>query len=270
MRLARLGRDLVALRSRTAAEVLQPGQLLSIGQDARAAVLCARGGTFLAYLLPEQPGGALPSVPEGATVAPLTGELLRAPFGSSRALGGRVVDCFGGALDGGANVTLSPMVPLFAPAPTQADLRPIDSSLHTGTLAIDALTPVGRGQSMMLFGEAGTGKSSLALDACLAQAAASDVHCVLALSDGGAERACRMLAHLEQFGGHELRERSTIVAAVRCARPELPPEASQRPAHPVVRPARALLTTAARLSSSAGVRLSSGAASRPRRRRRCR
>eukprot|EP00966_Prymnesium_polylepis_P222039 5137475-Prymnesium_polylepis.1 len=29
--------------------------------------------------------------------------------------------------------------------------RPIGSSLHTGVVAIDALTPIGRGQSMALF-----------------------------------------------------------------------------------------------------------------------
>ena len=127
------------------------------------------------------------------------------------ALGGRAISCHGHLLDGDSAIAPLPQVALFGSAAAQTQLKPIDRSLHTGTTAIDALTPIGRGQSMMLFGEGGTGKSSIARDAALAQSlngSADDVHCVLALSDGGAERAKHEL--------HELRgalhRRCTIVA----------------------------------------------------------
>jgi F0F1-type ATP synthase alpha subunit len=41
---------------------------------------------------------------------------------------------------------VEPSVPLFRNGPEASVLRPIDTSLHTGTAAVDALAPIGRGQ----------------------------------------------------------------------------------------------------------------------------
>jgi len=75
------------------------------------------------------------------------------------------------------------------------------------------LTPIGRGQTMLLIGQEGTGKSTLAWDALLAQAR-SDVHCVLALTTGSASLAAAKLAELERRGDG-LHRRTTIVAVAR-------------------------------------------------------
>jgi F-type H+-transporting ATPase subunit alpha len=211
--IARLANDLVALRSTAGSERHRIGQLLQVG-DAPAAVLCARGGALLASLLPSRCGGVLPpTVSEGMEATVLKGEMLRAPLGSGSLLGGRIVDGLGNALDGGPPITAPDAAVFFTPA-AQSELKPINRSLHSGTLAIDALTPIGRGQSMMIFGEDGTGKSTIGWDAVLAQAQ-SDVHCVIALSSGGVERARRALERLRELGHSDLLSRTTVVASPR-------------------------------------------------------
>ena len=157
MRVARLSHDLIALRSPLSIDRLKLGQLLRVGDAGhQASVLCSRGGTMLASLLPSD--GKLT---DGAEASMLNGQLLHAPLGGDGAhLGARIIDCFGNVLDGGDS-TMAPAAPLFSTAPAQAQLLPINRSLHTGTPAVDALTPIGRGQSMMLFGERGLGKTCL-------------------------------------------------------------------------------------------------------------
>eukprot|EP00966_Prymnesium_polylepis_P180979 4191938-Prymnesium_polylepis.1 len=102
MRLARLGRDLLAVRSPMTAEALQPGQLLALGDGTRASVLCARGGIHVASVLPKELAGAAAALPEGTDATMLPGEVLSAPLGGGGALGGRIVDYLGRPLDGGA------------------------------------------------------------------------------------------------------------------------------------------------------------------------
>ena len=62
---------------------------------------------------------------------------------------------------------------------------PITQSMHTGVAALDLLTPVGRGQCMLVLGEKGSGKSSLLIDA-VCSAAARGVPCVYAAVGVGA------------------------------------------------------------------------------------
>ena len=153
MRVAlRLSRDLIAIRA--PADKLPAGQLLRVGESSMSAVVCARAGVLLASVLPEGAGKASPDVAADASVTLLNGQVMRAPLGSGTLLGGRIIDCYGNVLDSGSALG-APEVPLFGTPPVQAQLKPIDRSLHTGTAAIDALTPIGRGQSMVILGEDG-------------------------------------------------------------------------------------------------------------------
>ena len=43
-------------------------------------------------------------------------------------------------------------VKIIRDGPVASELKPIDTSLHTGTAALDALAPLGRGQSMLILG----------------------------------------------------------------------------------------------------------------------
>ncbi len=138
---------------------------------------------------------------------------LRPPTARAPAL----IDCFGRPLhephgDGDAAavaVEAAEARPLLRAPPSQAALQPIHLGLTTGTTAVDALTPIGRGQSMVLLGAEGTGKSSLILDAILAQATTS-VECVLGLSHGGLAAAAEISNELVARGLPA--ERLTVVA----------------------------------------------------------
>jgi F-type H+-transporting ATPase subunit alpha len=59
---------------------------------------------------------------------------------------------------------------LFREPPSVEDRKPITTPLVTGVKPIDILTPVGRGQCMLLTGEVGTNLSELGLNAVVAQA----------------------------------------------------------------------------------------------------
>ena len=186
-------------------------QLLRVGDDlTRATVICSRAGVLLAALPPSPMVQS--AITEATETTILRDEYASVPFGGAKRLGGRIFGWMGEPLDGleppllRAEAEHKEMVALFATPPSQAELREIDSSLHTGTLAIDTLTPIGRGQSMMLFGEAGTGKSAIGVDAILSQAT-SDVH--LAIADHGDRSARGWLAVLDELvvstlGSHDL------------------------------------------------------------------
>jgi F-type H+-transporting ATPase subunit alpha len=96
-----------------------------------------------------------------------TGELLRVPVGD--AVIGRVIDPLGNALDGKGPVSFTATRPLESVAPGIAERQPVNVPLQFGVKAIDAMTPVGRGQRELIIGDRKTGKTALAVDAILNQ-----------------------------------------------------------------------------------------------------
>ena len=97
-----------------------------------------------------------------------TGKLLSVPVG--RAMLGRVVDPLGRAMDGHGDVAATQMRLLEAPAPGIADRQPVTEPLQTGLKAIDAMTPIGRGQRELIIGDRKTGKTAIAVDTIINQA----------------------------------------------------------------------------------------------------
>src|SRR4029450_5526251 len=63
------------------------------------------------------------------------------------------------------------------PPPGIAGRQPVDEPLQTGVKAIDAMTPIGRGQRQLIIGDRKRGKTALAIDAILNQKG-SGVICV--------------------------------------------------------------------------------------------
>ena len=104
-----------------------------------------------------------------------TGALLSVPVGS--ALIGRVVDPLGVALDGKGPVMAETTRPLETTAPGVAGRQPVKQPLQTGIKAVDAMTPVGRGQRELIIGDRKTGKTAVAVDAIINQKG-GDVICV--------------------------------------------------------------------------------------------
>src|SRR5260370_8223701 len=98
-------------------------------------------------------------IAEGDEVS-TTGQLLRVPVGD--ALIGRVVDPLGNPLDGKGPIVTSLSRPVESIAPGVAGRHPVNQPLQTGIKAIDAMTPIGRGQRELIIGDRKTGKTAIA------------------------------------------------------------------------------------------------------------
>lgn len=96
-----------------------------------------------------------------------TGELLRVPVGD--AMIGRVVDPLGNPLDGKGPIITSETRPMETAAAGVAERQPVKQPLQTGIKAIDAMTPVGRGQRELIIGDRKTGKTAIAIDTIINQ-----------------------------------------------------------------------------------------------------
>jgi F-type H+-transporting ATPase subunit alpha len=113
------------------------------------------------------------SIHEGEEVRS-TGRLLSVPVGD--AVIGRVVDPLGVPLDGKGPIVTSERRPVEFMAPGIAGRQPVREPLQTGIKAIDAMTPIGRGQRELIIGDRKTGKTAIGIDAIIAQKN-SDVKC---------------------------------------------------------------------------------------------
>jgi F-type H+-transporting ATPase subunit alpha len=96
-----------------------------------------------------------------------TGSLLSVPVGHG--LIGRVVDPLGRPLDGQGPVATTKSRPLEMVAPGIADRQPVNEPIQTGIKAVDALTPIGRGQRELIIGDRKTGKTAIAVDTIINQ-----------------------------------------------------------------------------------------------------
>ena len=113
-------------------------------------------------------------IAEGDEVKAL-GRLLQVPVGP--AVVGRVVDPLGNPLDGKGPIITDRTRPVEFMAPGIAARQPVTQPLQTGIKAIDAMTPVGRGQRELIIGDRKTGKTVIAIDTIINQKS-EDVICV--------------------------------------------------------------------------------------------
>jgi F-type H+-transporting ATPase subunit alpha len=104
---------------------------------------------------------------EAGDAVKATGRILSVPVGD--ALLGRAVDGLGRPLDGRGSIAAAATRRLEFPAPGIIDRQPVKEPLQTGIKAIDALTPIGRGQRQLIIGDRQTGKTAIAIDAILNQ-----------------------------------------------------------------------------------------------------
>ena len=96
-----------------------------------------------------------------------TGRLLSVPVGD--ALIGRVVDPLGNPLDERGPIVTSERRPVEFLAPGVAHRQPVREPLQTGIKAIDAMTPIGRGQRELVIGDRKTGKTAICIDTIINQ-----------------------------------------------------------------------------------------------------
>lgn len=116
-----------------------------------------------------------------------------------QALLGRVVDPLGRPLDNAGPVQATLRAPIEAPAPSIMDRAPVSVPLATGTKAIDALIPVGRGQRQLILGDRQTGKTAIAVD-CILNQRGHDVICIYCAIGQRSSSVAKVIADLRQNG----------------------------------------------------------------------
>jgi len=112
-------------------------------------------------------------IKEGDTVK-RTGRVFSVPVGD--AVVGRVIDPVGNPLDGLGPVSMKETRLVEIKAPGIIVRKPVHEPMYTGLKAIDAMTPIGRGQRELIIGDRQVGKTAICIDAILAQKE-SDVYC---------------------------------------------------------------------------------------------
>ena len=110
--------------------------------------------------------GEFGGIEEGQTVR-RTGEVLSVPVGDGYL--GRVVDPLGNPIDGLGDIAASGRRALELQAPGVMARKSVKQPLQTGIKAIDAMTPIGRGQRQLIIGDRQTGKTAVAVDTIINQ-----------------------------------------------------------------------------------------------------
>ncbi len=96
-----------------------------------------------------------------------TGDVLSVPVGD--AFLGRVVNPLGQPIDGGGDIETDTRRALELQAPSVVERQSVKEPLQTGIKAIDAMTPIGRGQRQLIIGDRKTGKTAVCVDTILNQ-----------------------------------------------------------------------------------------------------
>jgi len=104
-----------------------------------------------------------------------TGRIAEVPVGPE--MEGRVVDGIGQAIDGQGPINAQNSSKIEVLAPGVIARKGVHEPMYTGAKAVDAMTPVGRGQRELVIGDRQIGKTALCVDAIIAQKE-TDVHCI--------------------------------------------------------------------------------------------
>ncbi|HUZ53768.1 MAG TPA: F0F1 ATP synthase subunit alpha [Streptosporangiaceae bacterium] len=158
--------------------------------------------------------GDFSKIEEGQRVK-RTGEVLSVAVGDAYL--GRVVGPLGEPLDGKGPVETTERRALELQAPSVVQRQPVKEPLQTGIKAIDAMTPIGRGQRQLIIGDRQTGKTAIAIDTIINQRAnwesgdpARQVRCVYVAVGQKGSTIAQVRQSLEEAGAMAY---TTIVAA---------------------------------------------------------
>ncbi|HIS54295.1 TPA: F0F1 ATP synthase subunit alpha [Candidatus Galligastranaerophilus gallistercoris] len=110
--------------------------------------------------------GDYTGIKEGMQVR-TTGEIASIPVGDE--LIGRIIDPTGAPIDGKGEIHTTKIRPVERIAPGIIARKSVCEPLQTGITAIDALTPIGRGQRELIIGDRQTGKTAIAVDTIINQ-----------------------------------------------------------------------------------------------------
>lgn len=140
--------------------------------------------------------GNVENIEEGQNVKS-TGRILSVPVGDG--VLGRVVNALGEPIDGKGPLVGSEPRRMEIQAPGIMGRQPVHEPLQTGIKAIDAMTPVGRGQRELIIGDRKTGKTSIAIDTILNQAGLG-VKCIYVAVGQKGSTVAQVVSTLEERG----------------------------------------------------------------------
>jgi len=129
-----------------------------------------------------------------------TGRILSVRVGD--ALLGRVVNALGEPVDGKGPVATEQTRRLEVQAPGIVRRQPVSEPLQTGIKAIDAMTPIGRGQRELIIGDRKTGKTTVAVDTILNQKGLG-VKCIYVAIGQKESSVAQTVATFERYGALE-------------------------------------------------------------------
>jgi len=141
-----------------------------------------------------------------------TRRIVEVPVGE--ALLGRVVDALGKPIDGKGPIAGGEFRRVELKAPGIVARKKVQEPLMTGLKAIDAMTPIGRGQRELIIGDRQTGKTAIAVDTIINQKN-TDVFCVYVATGQKQSTVAQVVDKLTQHGAMEY----TIVVAATASDP---------------------------------------------------
>ncbi len=149
-----------------------------------------------------------------------TGTVLSVPVGD--ALLGRVIDPLGNPVDGKGPIDTTERRLLETQAPSVVQRQPVSEPLQTGIKAIDAMTPIGRGQRQLIIGDRQVGKTAILVDTIINQkvnqGTKDEVKCIYVAIGQKASTVAEVVATLEEHGAMEY---TVVVNAAASSAPAL-------------------------------------------------
>jgi F-type H+-transporting ATPase subunit alpha len=136
-----------------------------------------------------------------------TSRIIEVPIGES--LVGRVVDALGNPIDGGPPIESAERRRVELKAPGIVARKSVHEPLQTGIKAIDAMTPIGRGQRELIIGDRQTGKTAIAIDTIINQRD-TDVFCIYVAIGQKQSSVAQVVEKLNQ---HDAMKYTIVVAA---------------------------------------------------------
>ena len=136
-----------------------------------------------------------------------TKRIAQVPVGE--AVLGRVVSAVGEPLDGKGPIDTEEFRRVEMVAPGVIDRKSVHEPMYTGLKAIDAMTPVGRGQRELIIGDRQIGKTAVGVDAIINQKG-KDVFCIYVACGQKKSSVAQVVAVLEKHGAMEY---TTVIAA---------------------------------------------------------
>ena len=136
-----------------------------------------------------------------------TGRIAQVPVGE--AVLGRVVSAVGEPLDGKGPIDAKEFRRVEMVAPGVIDRKSVHEPMYTGLKAIDAMTPVGRGQRELIIGDRQIGKTAVGVDAIINQKD-TDIFCIYVACGQKQSTVAQVVATLEKHGAMEY---TTVISA---------------------------------------------------------